>query len=82
MDHQCKFMDMYIGWPGSVHDARVLVNSNVFTKAEAGDPLSATRCPFAILVLSHWHGDRASSITSLVELARIVTKIAFGHLKG
>ena len=27
---------MYIGWPGSVHDARVLANSNVFTKAEAG----------------------------------------------
>ena len=35
VDHQCKIMDVYIGWPGSVHDARVLANSNVFAKAEA-----------------------------------------------
>ena len=27
VDHQCKFMDVYIGWPGSVHDTRVLANS-------------------------------------------------------
>ena len=31
VNHQCKFMDVYIGWPGSVHDARVLANSNIFT---------------------------------------------------
>ena len=35
-DHQCKFMDVYIGWLGSAHDARVLTNSDVVTKAEAG----------------------------------------------
>ena len=36
VDHQCKFMDVYIGWLGSAHHARVLANSDVFTKAEAG----------------------------------------------
>ena len=30
VDHQYRFMDIYIGWPGSTHDARVLANSDVF----------------------------------------------------
>ena len=27
VDHNCLFKDLCIGWPGSVHDARVLANS-------------------------------------------------------
>ena len=30
------FMDVYIGWPGIVHDARVITNSRIFQEAEAG----------------------------------------------
>ena len=31
-----RFIDIYIGWPGCVHDARVLNNSSLYRKAEDG----------------------------------------------
>ncbi len=40
VDDKYCFRDCYIGWPGSVHDARILRNSALFTKATAG-----TLCP-------------------------------------
>ncbi len=36
VDHQYRFLDIYIGWPGSVHDACVLSNSEVYARGEAG----------------------------------------------
>lgn len=36
VDHQCRFLDIYIGWPGSTHDARVFYNSNVYINGAAG----------------------------------------------
>lgn len=32
VDHNKKFIDIFIGYPGSVHDARVLQNSTIFSK--------------------------------------------------
>ncbi|KAF0024599.1 hypothetical protein F2P81_023401 [Scophthalmus maximus] len=32
-DHQCQFLDVFIGYPGSVHDARVLKNSHVYVRS-------------------------------------------------
>ncbi|KAM3619675.1 uncharacterized protein V6R79_011663 [Siganus canaliculatus] len=29
-DHQCQFLDLFVGYPGSVHDARVLKNSPLY----------------------------------------------------
>ena len=36
VDHEYCFMNVYAGWPGSVHDARILANSALFAMAEAG----------------------------------------------
>ena len=34
MDHQRIFTDIYIGWSGRVHDARVFSNSDLFQKGQ------------------------------------------------
>ena len=45
VDHEYKFMNTYVGWPGSVHDARILANSEVYIKGEAGELLPrGTQC--------------------------------------
>ena len=36
------FIDIYVGWPGSVHDTHVLTNSKLFQEAEAGTLLPNT----------------------------------------
>ena len=36
VDFRYLFLDVYIGWPGKVHDARVLVNSTAYQKATSG----------------------------------------------
>ena len=36
VDFRGIFMDVNIGWPGKVHDARVFVNSSFYLKASNG----------------------------------------------
>ena len=36
VDHEYKFLDVCVGWPSSVHDARVLGNSKIYAKCESG----------------------------------------------
>lgn len=40
VDHEYLFRDVYVGWPGSVHDARVFVNSTAFKLANEGNILN------------------------------------------
>lgn len=39
VDSHCKLIDITIGWPGKVHDARVLVNSTFYQCGMAGQLL-------------------------------------------
>ena len=39
VDHEGLFTDIYTGWPGRVHDARVFSNSGLYSKAESGSLL-------------------------------------------
>ena len=56
VDHFGCFTDINVGWPGRVHDARVLSNSELFSKGEAGTLfpeqstlMHGTRVPIVIL---------------------------------
>ena len=40
VDHKYLFRDVCVGWPGSVHDACVLVNSAVYQKASRRELMS------------------------------------------
>ena len=36
VDFHGLFMDVYIGWPGKVHDARVFANSSIYRRGMEG----------------------------------------------
>ena len=42
VDHELRFWNVNVGWPGRVHDARVFSNSTLFEKARAGTLLPNT----------------------------------------
>lgn len=42
VDYQGLFIDLYIGWPGRVHDARVFSNSILFKRGQQGSLLPNT----------------------------------------
>ncbi|GBG59121.1 hypothetical protein CBR_g32139 [Chara braunii] len=42
VDLDLRILDVYVGYPGSVHDVRVLHNSQLFMRAESGELFDAT----------------------------------------
>ena len=41
VDHKKKFLDICVGWPGSTHDSRILVNSNLYNQFNNQNNLGA-----------------------------------------
>ena len=39
VDHRGRFTDVYVGWPGRVHDARVFANSSLYQRGQSGNLL-------------------------------------------
>ncbi|GBC35406.2 protein ANTAGONIST OF LIKE HETEROCHROMATIN PROTEIN 1-like [Rhizophagus irregularis DAOM 181602=DAOM 197198] len=42
VDHEKKFLDICVGWLGSTHDSRILVNSDLYNKFENQNNLAVT----------------------------------------
>ena len=45
VDHNGIFRDVYVGWPGSMHDAQVFTNSSLYRKANNGELLQGNTLP-------------------------------------
>ena len=43
VDHSYRFLDVYVGWPGSVHDARVFAHSALYTRLSGGELLPSSK---------------------------------------
>ena len=63
MNHLGHFTDIYVGWPGRVHDARVFSNSTLYQKGQDGtlfpdwkESIAGTDVPLVLL------GDPAYSL--------------------
>ncbi|XP_059374201.1 uncharacterized protein LOC132111046 [Carassius carassius] len=63
VDHNFCFTDVYVGWPGRTHDARVLSNSPIFQMAEENGgylfPRENSRIVNGVEVPVHLIGDAA-----------------------
>ena len=89
-----KFTNIFTGWPGCVHDARVLRNSVLYTEAEAGNLvlhdhyiLADSAYPLRNWLITPFKNlghltPQQVGFNKRLSSARQVVERAFGHLKG
>jgi hypothetical protein len=94
VDNQLLIRDACVGWPGCTHDARVLRNSSLYTKAEAGLLMNNDEIIIAdsAYPLKQWLitpfrdngrlGPQHRRFNRILSSARQVVERCFGHLKG
>jgi hypothetical protein len=94
VDHEMRFTNIHTGWPGCVHDARVLRNSSLYAEAEAGHLIIHNHHIFAdsAYPLKNWLITPFKNFGNLTpqqarfnkrhSSVRSTVERAFGHLKG
>nr|XP_054593251.1 putative nuclease HARBI1 [Nothobranchius furzeri] len=91
-DHQGRFIDTYVGWPGSVHDSRVLRHSPLYRQsvypppghfilADGGYPCLQSPLPLITPYKRGNLGVAAQRFNSHHSKARSVIERAFGMMK-
>lgn len=91
-DHQGRFIDTYVGWPGSVHDSRVLRNSPLYRQAiypppghfilaDGGYPCLQHPLPLITPYKRPVQGVGAQRFNSHHSRARSIIERAFGMMK-
>uniref|UniRef100_A0AAZ1WV53 DDE Tnp4 domain-containing protein n=1 Tax=Oreochromis aureus TaxID=47969 RepID=A0AAZ1WV53_OREAU len=91
-DHQGRFIDTYVGWPGSVHDSRALRNSPLYQQAiypppghfilaDGGYPCLQHPLPLITPYKRPVQGVGALRFNSHHSRARCIIERAFGMMK-
>ncbi|XP_049913330.1 uncharacterized protein LOC126398151 [Epinephelus moara] len=91
-DHQGCFIDMYVGWPGSVHDSRVLRHSPLYGRAiypppgyfilaDGGYPCLQNPLPIITPYKRPVHGVGAQRFNAHHSRAHSIIERAFGMMK-
>ncbi|XP_062609347.1 uncharacterized protein LOC134271110 [Saccostrea cucullata] len=93
VDNDLMLRDIYTGWPGSTHDARVLRNSSLFTNATAGQYFDVNKYiiadsayPLKAWLITPFKDNGRLNINQrrfnrVLSSARQVVERAIGHLK-
>lgn len=91
-DHRMAFMDVFVGWPGAAHDARVWQNSPIYNFLQAGNLhpdyhlLGDSAYPVASFVMvpfkdnGHLRQDQ-KKYNKILSSSRVAIEQAFGLLK-
>ena len=91
-DHELSFTNVYTGWPGCTHDARVLRNSSVFLEAETKFGEGEFLIGDSAYPIQQWlmtphknYGNMTPNkkrFNKRLSSARVAIERAFGQLKG